>query len=340
MLADLEIGLTNGGIQMNQTKKENPKMIVCIDGSVITKKKALSVDTMINDMEKRLLYVLHRLPELEGMKAPEKINYLKGLFNENGENNGKHAFAGVLKSAEPIIVEKISKQFGLDLADDEKSFSKAIEKIKINIPNLYAICDLISSGVEDIINNDLDRIEKAKSNLFRDYILSAHSGFDSTTPDYWPAYNDAISKELMSGSFDVKLDERRDMLLDCYIPAIDNIYKLVKRTENRGIKLVVLTQNDPVMNRVLASMFPQLEVNVVPNENLEYKRKNDPNLYGLIIEKDKEYYGTYIPHVLVDDSIGNINAATEAGWGSFYINSKESQTALEEAINGPQKRKK
>ena len=299
---------------MNQIEKENHKMIIYIDGSVITRKKTLPVDTMINDMEKRLLYVLHRLPELKNMKLGEKIDYLKGLFDEkdkNAEGKGMQSFTSVLKIAEPLIVEKISNQFGFELSNEEKTFSKTIEKINFTIPNLYAVCDLISAGIEDIINNDYDRLKK-----------------------YQEARNDIISSQTTT-----ELDERRDMLLECFVSTIDNISKLEEYGKKNAIKLAILTQNDSVMNRVLSRLFPSFEIIVVPKADLEYRRKNDPYLYKMIMENNKKIYGTEIPHVLIDDSTANIDAATTAGWEGIYINSVENKTDIESLIIGNQKYK-
>ena len=273
-------------------KTERPNAIFFIDGSILLKSKLLPLDMWINDPEIRQLYSLHRL--LQNKVYSDKVD-------ENGQHiqlTGADRREALMKRLNLLIngngkgTSTISNYLGPD----------KIEKVKEDANgNIFVLCDLLATEIAEKINEDPKRKRAKLEKLKRAILIS--SLVTSSSCDFLTSPLDFMDFD----AFDIELDERADMLLECYEKTFSN--DISRFAEKYGCEVKILTENDPIMAKVFKAFFPNIEIIVVPNQDYGGLRKNSKELYEMLRQK----YDENLPLYVIDDSCANTQAALNGG---------------------------
>ncbi len=323
-------------------KKENVKAIFFIDASVLLRRIKPSLNMLVNDPDKRILYALSELPGQKILKDGKKVSgkerqerlikNINRIIDEDILDNylTKSELIKVKKLADELKNQEASCQNGSEIEFSEEYYDGLKNKpIRVGTgDNLYVWCDLLATEIENKINNNKERKER-KLAEYREQqyrcIVNAHMAEYGAFPIYNPI--EELSYFRMSSN-DISLDVRVDMLLDCY-EEFFNI-DISRFAEKYGIKVMILTENDPVMSRVLKAFFPNIESIVVPSQEYKRYRKSSRVLYQLLKENFCNEYGNEdLQFYLVDDNIKNCSEAFEAG---FSFSSRSCDEDLRDII--------
>ncbi len=272
----------------------------------------LSLNTLVNDVDKRFLYAFHRLPRMSEKLVQNEFNGIKRCeYKELNEKERNGILEGIL---DEIFDSTRKKPKYLSKYDISREI---LEEVKND--SVVSKCHLLSNKIEKSINGDPVRRQRKLCECLERrlilYILATSIGYDDIVfcnLDFF----DIDEKE-------IKLDEYMAMLLECYSERASAMNNILRVAEGYGIKVMISIDGDPAIDRVFKTLLPGTDTIVFPRVE-DNKSTFYSDLKGKLAS---QFSNPELECLIIDNDIRNTDIALTAGWdvsSCFHSSNDES----------------